>query len=59
MSPCVRAAVSRCRSRTGRPVKRCSQKCRRAAYEERRAPRRGAVAIEVVADVKYVEHDLD
>lgn len=44
---------------TGRPAKWCSQRCRRAAYEERRAAKRGAIAVEVVEHVKYVEHDLD
>lgn len=44
---------------TGRPAKWCSQRCRRAAYEERRAAKRGAIAVEVVEQVKYVEHDLD
>lgn len=44
---------------TGRPSKWCSQKCRRAAYEERRAAKRGAIAVEVVEQIKYVEHDLD
>jgi endogenous inhibitor of DNA gyrase (YacG/DUF329 family) len=43
----------------GRPAKWCSQKCRRAAYEERRAAARGAIAVEVVERVQYVEHDLD
>jgi len=44
---------------SGRPAKWCSQKCRRAAYEERRAAARGAIAVEVVERVQYVEHDLD
>jgi hypothetical protein len=44
---------------TGRPAKWCSQSCRRAAYEERRAASRGAIAVEVVDRVQYVEHELD
>ena len=44
---------------SGRPAKWCSQQCRRAAYEERRAAKRGAIAVEVVEQVKYVEHDVD
>lgn len=32
---------------TGRPRKWCSQRCRRAAYEERRAASSGAIALEV------------
>lgn len=36
----------------GHHAKWCSQKCRRAAS-------RGAIAIEVVDRVKYVEHELD
>ena len=33
---------------TGRPTVWCSQTCRRAAYEERRAAARGAIAVKVV-----------
>jgi hypothetical protein len=36
----------------------CSQACRRAAYEERRAAARGAVALRVVDRVELVEHPL-
>jgi len=43
---------------TGRPAIWCSQACRRAAYEERRAATGGAVAVRVVDRVKVVEHDL-
>ena len=44
---------------TGRPPKWCSQRCRRAAYEERRAAARGVVAIELVRPVMPVkEHDV-
>lgn len=41
----------------GRPATWCSQTCRRAAYEERRAATGGAVAVRVVDRVKVVEHD--
>lgn len=44
---------------TGRPPKWCSQRCRRAAYEERRAATSGAIAIEFVQTIVRVdEHDL-
>ena len=43
---------------TGRPATWCSQACRRAAYEERRAADRGAIALQVVERVKVTEHDL-
>jgi len=33
---------------TGRPATWCSHSCRRAAYEERRAARTGAIAVELV-----------
>ena len=46
-------------SRMGRPRKWCSQACRRAAYEERRAAANGAIAIQVVESVTVGEHDLD
>ena len=43
----------------GRPRTWCSQACRRAAYEERRAAGRGAIAIEFVAPtVVETGHDL-
>ncbi|PUB32456.1 hypothetical protein C8K30_101982 [Promicromonospora sp. AC04] len=44
---------------TGRPARWCSQRCRRAAYEERRAATAGAVAVEVVETVTTTEHGLD
>lgn len=44
---------------TGRPARWCSQRCRRAAYEERRATSAGAIAIEVVETVTTIEHGLD
>lgn len=43
---------------TGRPPTWCSQTCRRAAYEERRAANSGAVAIKVVDRVHVAEHGL-
>ncbi len=43
----------------GRPRKWCSQACRRAAYEERRAAANGAIALQLVEAVTTVEHDLD
>jgi endogenous inhibitor of DNA gyrase (YacG/DUF329 family) len=54
----------RCRSpipirATGRPARWCSQRCRRAAYEERRAADAGAIAVEVVETVTTTEHRLD
>lgn len=44
---------------TGRPGKWCTQRCRRASYEERRAAVAGAIAIEVVEMVTTTEHELD
>jgi endogenous inhibitor of DNA gyrase (YacG/DUF329 family) len=43
----------------GRPARWCSQRCRRAAYEERRAAAAGAIAVEVVETVTTTEHGLD
>jgi endogenous inhibitor of DNA gyrase (YacG/DUF329 family) len=57
--PCPRCGTPVPIKTTGRPAKWCSQKCRRAAYEERRAAARGAIAVEVVDRVQYVEHELD
>ena len=36
----------------------CSQDCRRAAYEERRAAAAGAIAVQVVERRSVVEHHL-
>lgn len=44
---------------TGRPARWCSQRCRRAAYEERRAAAAGAIAVDVVKTVTTIEHGLD
>lgn len=50
-STCPRCGneVPRSTSGRGRPRVWCSHRCRRAAYEERRAAANGAIAIEVVA----------
>jgi hypothetical protein len=40
---------------TGRPPTWCSDRCKRAAYEERRAAANGAVAVKIVE--KVVEQD--
>lgn len=40
---------------TGRPAKWCSDRCKRAAYEERRAAATGAIAVKIVE--KVVEQD--
>jgi hypothetical protein len=56
----ARGAVRRCRRRGGgRPPKWCSQRWRRAAYEERRAAAAGVLAIEFVRPAaKSREQDL-
>ena len=41
--------------RPGRPPRWCSQQCRRAAYEERRAAANGAIAVRVETVEKPVE----
>jgi endogenous inhibitor of DNA gyrase (YacG/DUF329 family) len=58
------SACPRCGSRipvraTSRPARWCSQRCRRAAYEERRAAAAGAIAVEVVETVTTTEHGID
>ena len=40
---------------TGRPATWCSDRCKRAAYEERRAAANGAIAVKIVE--KIVEQD--
>lgn len=44
----------------GRSAVWCSQDCRRAAYEERRAAARGAIALEIIdrVEVEVHEHPL-
>ena len=57
---CPRCGDALPKRATGRPPKWCSQRCRRAAFEERRAAARGVVAtIELVQPVMPVkEHNL-
>jgi hypothetical protein len=43
----------------GRPAVWCSQQCRRAAYEERRAAKNGAVAVRVEVVEKPVERIVE
>lgn len=43
---------------TGRWPTWCSQRCRRAAYEERRAAKNGAIAVQIVEREPVLEHDL-
>jgi hypothetical protein len=42
----------------GRPRVWCSQACRRAAYEERRAARNGAIAVRIEVRQKVVERRI-
>lgn len=58
LDPCPKCGEPVPIKRTGRPAIWCSQKCRRGAYEERRAASQGAIAVEVVDRVTYVEHEL-
>ncbi len=56
---CPRCGDALPKRATGRPPKWCSQRCRRAAYEERRAAANGVLAIELVRPVTTTqEHDL-
>lgn len=43
----------------GRPPKWCSQACRRAAYEERRAAASGAIAVRTVTVEKHIAPTRD
>ncbi len=44
---------------TGRPAVWCSDRCKRAAYEERRAAANGAIAVKLVEKVVVQDaHDL-
>lgn len=45
--------------RPGRPPTWCSQRCRRAAYEERRAAARGAIAVRTEIIEKPVERVVE
>lgn len=44
------------RRSTGRPATWCSDRCKRAAYEERRAAATGAIGVKIVE--KVVEQDV-
>jgi endogenous inhibitor of DNA gyrase (YacG/DUF329 family) len=55
---CPRCGKEVLRKATGRPPIWCSQPCRRAAYEERRAAARGAIAVKVVDRVDTHEHPI-
>jgi endogenous inhibitor of DNA gyrase (YacG/DUF329 family) len=55
---CPRCGKDVKRKPTGRPPIWCTQACRRAAYEERRAAARGAIAVEVVDRVETHEHPI-
>ena len=55
---CPRCGKDVQRKPTGRPPIWCSQACRRAAYEERRAAARGAIAVEVVDRLEAHEHPI-
>lgn len=56
--PCPRCGQPIHPKRTGRPPVWCSQACRRAAYEERRAAAHGAIGLQVVDRVETIEHLL-
>lgn len=43
----------------GRPARWCSQQCRRAAYEERRAAANGAIAVRIETVEKPVERIVE
>ena len=55
---CPRCGQSVPRKAKGRPPIWCSQACRRAAYEERRAASAGAISVEVVEIVETNQHPL-
>ena len=45
--------------RTGRPATWCSDRCKRAAYEERRAAANGAIAVRIVEKIVQLDpHDI-
>lgn len=56
---CPRCGSPLKRRSTGRPPIWCSQRCRRAAYEERRAAATGAIGLEVIDRVETVDHSLN
>lgn len=55
---CPRCGVAWIGRGSGRPRKWCSQVCRRAAYEERRAAASGTIAVREVEVPRPAEHDL-
>ena len=55
---CPRCGAAWIGRRSGRPRKWCSQACRRAAYEERRAAANGAIAVREVEVLRAAEHGL-
>ena len=55
---CLRCGAPWVGRPSGRPRKWCSQACRRAAYEERRAAAAGAIAVREVEVTKVTDHDL-
>jgi hypothetical protein len=55
---CPRCGQDTVRNRLGRPPIWCSQACRRAAYEERRAASRGAIGLKIVDRVEPREHPI-
>ena len=55
---CPRCGAAWIGRRSGRPGKWCSQACRRAAYEERRAAAKGAIAVREVEVLRAAEHGL-
>jgi hypothetical protein len=55
---CPRCGHSITQTGRGRPRTWCSQSCRRAAYEERRAAASGAVALRVIRHTMIEEHPL-
>jgi hypothetical protein len=55
---CPRCGVPWTGRRGGRPRKWCSQACRRAAYEERRAAANGAIAVREVEVLRVADQDL-
>lgn len=55
---CPRCGKTLTRNTTGRPRVWCSQTCRRAAYEERRAADAGAIAVRVVERIEIRELTL-
>ena len=57
INACPRCGQPKTVPATGRPPIWCSQRCRRAAYEERRAAARGAIAIQLI-DSGSGHHDI-